>query len=609
MNDSFKAGSIMANRRTWGAERMASGGVRFRLWTSGEETVGLRHRGRDRPMRRADDGWFELTIEDAAPGDEYMFVLADGKAVPDPASKAQAGDVHGPSLIVEPSYAWKNREWRGRPWEEAVISEIHIGTFTPEGTFRAAAEKLAYLAETGITAIEIMPVAQFSGARGWGYDGVLHYAPHPAYGSPEDFRAFVDAAHGLGIMVLLDVVYNHFGPEGNYLNSYAPDFFRADRNTPWGAAVNFERQAVRRYFIENALYWIGEFRLDGLRLDAVEQIHDTSEKHVLAAIAREVRAAFADRHVHLVIEDQRNLVSLLEHDDNGSPKAYTAEWNDDFHHVTHIIATGETLGHYKPFARDLWKKVGLALRHGFVYPDRAETPEIPTGERIYLPPTAFINFLQNHDQIGNRAFGERLVSLAHPDMSEALAALMMLSPYIPFLFMGEEYGETQPFYFFCDYTGELGEIVRKGRMAEAEGFGGLREGKSAADLLDPNAISTFTGSKLAWERTESAEGRKWWQLVTRLIALRQTHIVPLLKRRGRVESSSIETVEGAVAISWRFGDATLELRANLTETALAVPPFSGEVIFERSGRGHARLDGGRLAPHSVLFAIDFKPVE
>ena len=604
MSDTFKAGSITANRRTWGAEPMGSGGVRFRLWTSGEETVGIRHRGRDRPMQSAGDGWFELTVPEAAPGDEYMFVLADGKAVPDPASKAQAGDVHGPSLVVEPSYVWRNRAWRGRPWEEAVISEIHIGTFTPEGTFRAAAEKLKHLAETGITAIEMMPVAQFSGGRGWGYDGVLHYAPHPAYGSPEDFRAFVDAAHDLGIMVLLDVVYNHFGPEGNYLHGYAPDFFRADHNTPWGAAVNFDRQAVRRYFIENALYWIGEFRLDGLRLDAVEQIHDTSEKHVLAAIAKEVRAAFTDRHVHLVIEDQRNLVSLLEHDESGSPKAYTAEWNDDFHHVTHIIATGETIGHYKPFAENLWKKLDLALRHGFVFPDRAEKPEIPTGARIYLPPTAFINFQQNHDQIGNRAFGERLVSLSHPDMAETLASVMMLSPYIPFLFMGEEYGETQPFYFFCDYTGELGEIVRKGRMAEAEGFGGLKEGKSVADLPDPNAVSTFTGSKLVWERTESAKGRKWRQLVTQLIAVRQTSIVPLLKWRGRVESTSIETAEGAVAISWRFGDATLELRANLTEAPLAMPPFSGEVIFEHSGRGHARLDGGRLAPHSVLFAVD-----
>jgi malto-oligosyltrehalose trehalohydrolase len=593
-----------ATGRTWGPEMLAGGGARFRLWAPGETAVRLRHAGRERAMEAAGAGWFALDVAEAAAGDEYMFVPGEGEAVPDPASRAQAGDVHGPSLLVDPAYPWRNAGWRGRPWEEAVISEIHIGTFTPEGTFLAAAEKLENLAKAGITAIEIMPVAQFAGNRGWGYDGVLHYAPHSAYGSPADFKALVDTAHDLGMMVLLDVVYNHFGPEGNYLHGYAPGFFRADRKTPWGAAVNFGQEAVRRCFIENALYWIGEFRLDGLRLDAIEQIHDEAERHVLSAICEAVKTAFPERRVHLVVEDQRNLTSLLERDDGGRVKAYTAEWNDDFHHVAHVIATGETAGHYGPLAEEPWRKLAFALQYGFVFPDRTDPPVMPTEEPPYLPPAAFIDFLQNHDQIGNRAFGERLVSLTHAGMAEALTAILLLSPHIPLLFMGEEYGETQPFHFFCDYGGELGRIVREGRVGEAELFGGMKDGKTTADLPDPNAASTFEGSKLRWERATSGDGERHRRAIAELVALRQRHVVPLLKRPGRVESRRAETVDGALALSWTFGGSTLELRANLTGAPLPVPPFEGAVIFEHCGAGEVRIGDGRLAPYSVVFAID-----
>lgn len=607
MNQFSKAviGTKRAGR--WGVELLEGEGACFRLWAPGESAVTLRHRDRDIRMEKADDGWFELTVSEAAAGDEYMFVLPDGKAVPDPASRAQADNVHGPSLIVDPAYRWQNSGWRGRGWEEAVISEIHIGTFTPEGTFRAAAEKLKLLAETGITAIEVMPVAQFAGNRGWGYDGVLHYAPHSAYGMPADFKAFIDAAHGLGIMVLLDVVYNHFGPEGNYLHSYAPDFFRHDLDTPWGAAIDFSREAVRRYFIDNALYWIGEFQLDGLRLDAVEQIHDTAELHVLVAIADEVKAAFADRQVHLVVEDQRNLVELLQRDEEGAPRSYKAEWNDDFHHVAHIIATGEKIGHYKAFADQLWLKLALALQHGFIYPDRMEPPALPAGERSYLPPTAFIDFLQNHDQIGNRAFGERLISLSDPDIADALTAIFLLSPHIPFLFMGEEYGERRPFYFFTDYTGELAKLVREGRMAEAEGFGGLKAGKSASDLPDPNALSTFEDSKLDWVRQESEEGRRHRAFVADLLTLRKTYIVPMLKQSWSIESGALKAPDGGAAVWWKFSNLTLALRANLSGQPLVLPAVAGTVIYERYGKVAKPLENGALPPYSVLFAIDVEP--
>jgi len=607
MNQISKTGTITERTGRWGAELLVGGRARFRLWAPGADAISLRHRGHDAPMENIGGGWFELTGAEASAGDEYMFVLPDGKTVPDPASRRQAGDVHGPSLIVDPSYQWQNSRWRGRPWEEAVISEIHIGTFTPEGTFRAAAERLKHLAEIGITAIEVMPVAQFAGNRGWGYDGVLQYAPHCAYGTPDDFKAFIDTAHGLGIMVLLDVVYNHFGPEGNYLHSYAPGFFREDRETPWGAAIDFGREPVRRFFIENALYWIDEFRLDGLRLDAVEQIHDTSEKHVLSAMAGEVKAAFADRQVHLIVEDQRNLVELLIRDENGAPKAYEAEWNDDFHHVAHIIATGETIGHYKPFADQHWYKLRMALQHGFIYPDRTDPPELPVGERRYLPPTAFVDFLQNHDQIGNRAFGERLVSLADPDMLDALTAILLLSPHIPFLFMGEEYGERRPFYFFTDYTGELGKMVREGRMAEAEGFGGLRAGRTAADLPDPNALSTFENSKLDWQWRENEEGRKSLAFVAALLELRKTYVVPLLKQSSAIGSGALEAPEGAVAVWWKFANLTLALRANLSGQALVLPPVAGTVIYERYGKEAKPAENGALPPHSVVFAIDIEP--
>ena len=348
---------------SWGAAFIRAGEVRFRLWAPGEERLELELDGKRAPMTRDDDGWFELVADGVRPGARYGFRLADGRFVPDPASRAQAGDVHGPSRVIDPTdYAWRTGDWRGRPWEEAVLYELHVGTFTPEGTFRAAIAKLGYLADLGVTAVELMPVAQFGGRRGWGYDGVLPYAPHPAYGSPDDMKAFIDAAHEHGLMVLLDVVYNHLGPDGNYLHCYAPAFFHPENQTPWGPAIAYERAPVRSFFIENALFWLHEYRLDGLRLDAVDHVRDPQSKpEILVEIAERVRTAITDRHVHLTTEDNRNITRLHTRGRNGEVPLYTAEWNDDVHNVLHVIATGESEGYYEDFVADPWGKLGRAL--------------------------------------------------------------------------------------------------------------------------------------------------------------------------------------------------------------------------------------------------------
>ncbi|MDQ7975402.1 MAG: alpha-amylase family glycosyl hydrolase, partial [Rhodocyclaceae bacterium] len=351
----------------FGPTVLDDGGVRFSLWAPGIDVldgVRLERRlpgGDDearwdvQPMEPRSGGWYELDVPDALPGELYRFALPDGLRVPDPASRANPQDVHGPSEIVDPAaYAWKDAAWRGRPWSEAVIYELHVGTFTPEGTFDAARRRLPELAALGITAVELMPVADFPGQRNWGYDGVLLFAPDSVYGRPDELRALVDEAHALGLMVLLDVVYNHFGPEGNYLHTYCPAFFNPAHKTPWGAAINFDgdgREAVRAFFIQNALYWIEEFHFDGLRLDAVHAIRDDSSEHIVASICQALRdGPGRDRAVHIVLENDLNQARFLGRDPRGIVEVATAQWNDDLHHAAHVLLTGETDGYYLDFA-------------------------------------------------------------------------------------------------------------------------------------------------------------------------------------------------------------------------------------------------------------------
>lgn len=558
-------------RASWGAVPLGDGTTHFRLWAPAQEWMTVTVGGRYHAMARSGDGWFEA-VAAAAAGQTYAFRLMDGQMIADPASAAQAGDIESASLIVDhDDFQWRNGAWAGRPWEEAILYELHVGTFTPAGTFRSAIDKLGHLAELGVTAIEIMPVAQFSGARGWGYDGVLLYAPHVAYGTPDDLKSLVDAAHGHGLMVILDVVYNHFGPVGNALPKIAPAFFHAERHTPWGAAIDFEESAVRRFFLDNATMWIADYRFDGLRFDAIDHIDDD----FVLDMAGELRRRFAGRHLHLVVEDADDRRRLVEAMSGSRPQRYTAGWNDDLHHALHVISTGESTGHYAPFAQDRWAKLARAVAGFTIAPARGDAGD---GEHP-LPPQVHVNFLQNHDQAGNRAFGERLISLTDLRFLEVMTAMLLLIPQVPLLFMGEEYGEINPFHFFADLGGETGEAVRKGRIDEAENFGGLPEGRSLADLPDPLSARTFGESKLDWSRLRVQEGAAFMARLKHLIGLRNAHVLPLLRSGDPVDARILVDEDGVLAVDWHFPAGVLALRANLAKDEKPCPLPGGPVVY------------------------------
>ena len=577
----------------FGAAVQANGTVRFRLWAPAADRVelDLPERGGARPMRPLEQGWHELALT-AAPGEPYSFLLPDGRRVADPASRCQAGDALGPSLIVDPAaYRWRQEGWPGRPWHEAVVYELHVGTFTPQGTFRAAIERLPHLAELGITALEIMPVADFVGRRNWGYDGVLPFAPDRSYGAPDDLKALIDTAHAHGLMVLLDVVHNHFGPEGNDLARYAPDFFTDDFRTPWGAAIDFREPAVRAFFVHNALYWLEEYRFDGLRFDAVHAIVDPSETHILVEMAREVRRRIP-REVHLVLENEDNEASHL-----GWP-LYDAQWNDDVHHVFHTLLTGEAIGYYRDYADHAPERLARGLAEGFVYqgePSRHRRGERRGRPSAHLPSTAFIDFLQNHDQIGNRAEGERLTTLAGPAAVQACQAVLLLSPHVPMLFMGEEWGATTPFAYFCDFQGELGEAIRAGRRREFAAFH-----DHDLEVPDPLAEATFRLSQLRWSDLDEPRHQVWLQRTRELLALRARAVAPRLAL-GEVEVERAAVLGGRrISLSWRFTDGSLlSLLANLgAEAGEPARPLPGEVIHATHHHDH-----GAAAPWSATWFL------
>jgi malto-oligosyltrehalose trehalohydrolase len=455
-------------RKSWGAEH-TDGGIRFRLWAPPQDRVSVRvaGAGRDLPMHEAGDGWFELETDALQFGAGYSFVLADGMAVNDPAARAQVDGVNGPSKLVDPhAYKWQTADWRGRPWEEVVFYELHTGTFSPEGTFDGIRRKLDHLVETGITCVELLPVAQFGGNRGWGYDGVLLYAPHQAYGGPDGLKRLVDEAHGRGLMMFLDVVYNHFGPEGNYLSLYAPEFFHPENQTPWGAAIAYEKRQVRDFFIENSLYWLQEYRFDGLRLDAVDQIAKQSKEPMLEEIAEAIRARIPDRHIHLTTEDERNITSLHERDEQGRVKLYSGEWNDDVHHVFHTAATGRARGLLSRLRRRPGRPARPRARHRLRLSGRALAASRgrPRGvPSAHMPPSAFRRFPAEPRPDRQPRLRRSITTLAEPKAVEALLTILLLSPHIPLLYMGEEWGETRPFNFFTDFHDELGDAVREGR--------------------------------------------------------------------------------------------------------------------------------------------------
>jgi maltooligosyltrehalose trehalohydrolase len=577
----------------FGAE-YGEGATRFRLWAPACDSVRL-ELGRDKPhsipMARGGGGWHEALVERVHPGEAYAFRVKDGApAVPDPASRANPWDVNGPSVVVDPlAYDWQDDGWRGRPWHEAVVYELHVGTFTPEGTFLAAIGKLDHLASLGVTAIELMPLADFAGRRNWGYDGVLAFAPDASYGPPEDLKRLVDAAHARGLMVLLDVVYNHFGPEGNYLALYAPQFFNPAHRTAWGAAINFDGKdsdTVRDFFIDNALYWIGEFRFDGLRMDAIHAIADDSPRPIVTEIAEAIAAGPGrERAVHIVVENDRNEAHLLERRGGHA----TAQWNDDAHHAFHLLLTGERDGYYRDYAdRPAWH-LARALAEGFAYQGEASPHREgePRGEpSAHLPLEAFVPFLQNHDQVGNRAFGERITLLAPPEGLRLATAVLLLAPKVPLLFMGEEYGARTPFLYFCDFHGELARAVRDGRRREFAAFAQFAGDAAREKIPDPNAEATFLASKLAWDDIARGEHAKALAHHRGLLRLRAREIVPRMAKGAR---GSFETLGArGIAVDWTLGDGSrLRLRANFGPDRLAIHAAPGALLHHEGAAAGA----------------------
>jgi malto-oligosyltrehalose trehalohydrolase/4-alpha-glucanotransferase len=605
--DADTAGRRRAHRMPFGAECQADGTVRFRLWATPHPQVSvLIDGGASMPMQAVGDGWHELVTDRAHVGSRYQFVLPDGLRVHDPASRFQPEDVHGPSEVIDPTaYIWGDMAWKGRRWEEAVVYELHIGAFTPEGTFRSAIGKLDHLVCLGVTAIEIMPIGDFPGRRGWGYDGVLPYAPDGAYGRPEDLKALIEAAHIRGLMVLLDVVYNHFGPDGAYVHVIAPETFTDRHRTPWGAAINTDgaRAApVREFFIHNALYWMEEFHLDGLRLDAVHAILDDSPKHLLAELAERVRAAVPDRAVHLVLENEENAASRLRRDADGRPRWYTAQWNDDLHHVLHVAASGEATGYYGDYHGDT-DKLGRALAQGFAFqgelmPYRGHERGEPSAD---LSTMAFVAFIQNHDQIGNRAFGDRLTASAPAAAVRAVAAVYLLLPQIPMLFMGEEWAAAQPFPFFCDFGPELGAAVRNGRREEFARFPEFQDPAKRDTIPDPTAETTFVSSKLVWDDAKVGIHAEWLDFYRRVLAIRHAEIVPRLT--SIPSGGHYELIDdAALVVQWDVGQSgeLLTLAANLKAVeAQGFPPVSGQILWLE---GSVRND--RFGPWSVRWSIE-----
>jgi len=599
-----------AHAMPFGAEYQGAA-TTFRLWAPAAANVELVLGDADDALAMVSrgDGWFDRRVEGVRRAARYAFRIDGGIVVPDPASRANPGGVHGRSAVVDPAaYAWHDDAWRGRPWRDAVVYELHVGAFTPEGTFAAAMARLDELADLGITAVELMPVAAFPGTRNWGYDGVLPFAPAASYGTPDDLKRLVDAAHAHGLMMLLDVVYNHFGPEGNYLHAYAPQFFNPAHQTPWGAAINFDGQAsptVRDYFVHNALYWLEEFHFDGLRLDAVHAIVDASQPDFVTELAMRVRERFAGRHVHLVLENDRNEARYLHRDAANRPRVADAQWNDDLHHALHVIATGERDGYYADYAATPVECFARALAEGFVFQGQ------PSGFRggarrgepsAKLPPAAFVAFAQNHDQIGNRALGQRLSVLAEPDLLRALTACVLLSPQVPMLFMGEEFAASTPFLFFCDFGPELAGAVTRGRRAEFARFSRFADPTARASIPDPNAEATFVASKLDWRCASTAPGVQWRAFCRECLSLRRRHVVPLLDDLRHGGTFSVD--DALLRVQWRAGDVWLHLVANLgpePREGVALP--HGQSIFASQGVT-ASVPASRMPRYGVAFIVE-----
>ena len=593
-----------------------AGATRFVVWAPNARQLSVRvHTGAaagEHHLVRDDRGVFSATIPGVHAGDDYAYRIDGGVERPDPVSRWQPHGVHGASRVVDPhAFAWTDDAWKGIEMADFVIYELHVGTFTPEGTFDAIIPRLPSLRELGITAIELMPVAQFPGERNWGYDGVQLYAPQQSYGGPDALKRLVNAAHAEGLAVVQDVVYNHVGPEGNYLAEYGPYFTNVYR-TPWGPAVNYDgahSDEVRRFIIENACYWVREFHMDALRLDAVHGIYDFRAVHLTEALTERVHALAdaLDRHVEVIAESDLNDPRLLRPVELGG-YAMDAQWSDDFHHAVHVALTGERVGYYEGYAKhgDI-AALTDALEHRFVFrgqfaPHRRRQHGAPADD---VSAEHFVVFIQNHDQVGNRAAGERLGALVSPEALKLAAALLLLSPYVPMLFMGEEYNEPSPFQYFVSHSDrDLVAAVRKGRHEEFESFGW------AGEIPDPQAEATFARSRIHYELGREGEHAKLREMYRELLEIRREE--PALRpgaaritvrsdadarwvamrldapgARSLLALFNLATEERCIPLAgddgdgWRSRFATYSLDAEtLSGSMVALPPLSAALYYK-----------------------------
>jgi maltooligosyltrehalose trehalohydrolase len=542
-------------RQPVGAD-LTGDGCSFRVWAPDSRRVSVIVDGRDHPMVPLEDGMFEADVPGVRAGARYGYRL-DGaeRILPDIASRSQPDGPHGLSEVVDPaSFPWTDGSWRGPDLDRMVIQEIHIGTFTPEGTWAAAAEKLPLLREAGIDAIELMPVNGFFGGFGWGYDGVQWFAPAGIYGRPDDLKAFIDRAHALGMAVILDVVYNHLGPEGEYFHAFSKKYFSTRYENEWGEPLNFDddgAEGMRRMVIANAAYWIGEFHFDGLRFDATQQIFDATKPHVVAEAAAAARAAAGDRRIFLVAENTPQDPAMVAPAEAGG-LALDALWNEDFQRAARIVVTGQRDAYYSDLAGTAFELVN-ALRRGFLYQgQRSGWEKQPRGgPTAGLDPACFVSFIENHDQCANSLRGDRLAKMGDPSMLRAVTALMMLGPQTPMLFQGQEWGSTRPFTYFADFTGDLAKAVRNGRQSFLEQFPCVK----ANQILDPCDERTFRGCVLDW--TERDRNVHWLAFHRDLARLRRGD--PVIARRGRdgMDGSTPFPTIGALRLAAPDGDDRL----------------------------------------------------
>jgi maltooligosyltrehalose trehalohydrolase len=563
---------------------------KFEVWAPNAERVRVKANGRTQALNREERSWWRVEVEDAGPGTDYGFLLDEDETVlPDPRSNHQPAGIHGPSRIVNHSvFQWNDHHWQAPPLSGAVIYELHVGTFAPGGDFDSVAQCLDYLVDMGITHIELMPVNEFAGPRGWGYDGVDLYAPHHCYGGPDGLKRLVDSCHRKGLAVLLDVVYNHLGPVGNYLGRFGP-YFNNDYSTPWGPAVNLDAAGsdeVRRFLCDNALMWLRDYHFDGLRLDAVHAFIDRSAIHFLEQLSTEVDEleAMLERHLVLIAESDLNQPMVV------TPReargfGIDAQWNDDFHHALHSVLTGERDGYYSDFGSlaDLAK----AIRSVFVYDGRySEFRQRSHGRPVVgLSGERFLGYLQNHDQIGNRATGERISHLLSVGRQKIGAALVLLSPLVPMLFQGEEFGSNSPFLYFTSHEDpEFGRLVSEGRRREFAAFGWKLD-----EIPDPQDVRTYDASKLDWTEREREPHRSILNWHRDLIRLR--HSTPDLIN-GRLDRVNVTFDESANWFKVERGRVTLVCNLSARPSSVPVPDTADIILASESG--------AKRAPEAVL---------